>query len=179
MDRPCAGIPQHHADHVKLMLDILVLALWTDTKRIATFMFGNAQSGMDYSFQPGVHGNFHGKSHHLNEPEKMEEYARIIDWHTQQLACFLGRVKGIDEGGTSLLDNSMFLFGSSIKDGNRHEAENLPLILGGPREGNAAPGAACPRREEYPALQSPPHHAEPHEHHGKIFRRQHRTIPGA
>ena len=140
MERPGPGIPAEHAEHVKLMLDILVLAFWTDSTRIATFMFGDAQSGVDYSWVPGVHGSFHGNSHHLNEPGKMEQYARIVDWHTQQLAYFLGKVKSLDEGGTSLLDNSMFLFGSSIKDGNAHEPENLPLILAGRAKGTIKPG---------------------------------------
>ena len=54
--------------------------------------------------------------------------------------CIRDRVKGIDEGGTSLLDNSMFLFGSSIKDGNRHDPENLPLILAGRAKGTLRPG---------------------------------------
>jgi hypothetical protein len=140
MERPGPGIPQEHAEHVRLMLDILVLAFWSDSTRIATFMFGDAQSGMDYSWLPGVHGSFHGNSHHLNEPGKMEQYAKIIDWHTAQLAYFLGRVKSLDEGGKSLLDNSMFLFGSSIKDGNRHDPENLPLILAGRAKGTLTPG---------------------------------------
>jgi hypothetical protein len=140
MDRPGPGIPEEHAEHVRLMLDILVLAFWSDSTRIATFMFGDAQSGMDYSWLPGVHGAFHGNSHHLNEPGKMEQYAKIIDWHTAQLAYFLGRVKSLDEGGKSLLDNSMFLFGCSIKDGNRHDPEDLPLILAGHAKGTLRPG---------------------------------------
>jgi hypothetical protein len=140
MERPGPGIPEEHAEHVRLMLDILVLAFWSDSTRIATFMFGDAQSGMDYSWLPGVHGAFHGNSHHLNEPGKMEQYAKIIDWHTAQLAYFLGRVKSLDEGGKSLLDNSMFLFGSSIKDGNRHDPEDLPLILAGHAKGTLRPG---------------------------------------
>jgi hypothetical protein len=118
MERPGPGIPQSHAEHVKLMLDIMVLAFWSDSTRIASFMFGDAQSGMDYSWLPGVHGSFHGNSHHLNEPDKMENYAKIVDWHTGRLAYFLDRLKSIDEAGTSLLDNSMMLYGCSIKDGN-------------------------------------------------------------
>jgi hypothetical protein len=140
VDRPGPGIPDEHAQHLRLMLDILVLAFWSDSTRIATFMMGDAQSGLDYSWLPGVKGSFHGISHHLNEPTKMEMYARIIDWHTEQVAYFLGKVKGIDEGGTSLLDNSMLLFGASLKDGNRHDPENLPLILAGRGKGALRPG---------------------------------------
>ncbi|MDP9171363.1 MAG: DUF1552 domain-containing protein [Acidobacteriota bacterium] len=140
VERPGPGIPQQHAEHVKLMLDIMVLAFWNDSTRISSFMFGDAQSGMDFSFLPGVHGGFHGNSHHLKEPGKMEQYAKIVDWHMEQVAYFLGRVKSLDEGGTSMLDNSMFLFGCSIKDGNAHEPENLPLILAGKAKGTLRPG---------------------------------------
>ena len=80
----------------------------------------------------------------------MEEYARIVDWHTEQLAYFLGRVKSLDEGGKSLLDNSMFLFGSSISDGNRHEERNLPLILAGRGKGTLRPGRRVRAEKETP-----------------------------
>ncbi|MCU1257339.1 MAG: hypothetical protein JWO80_224, partial [Bryobacterales bacterium] len=139
-ERPGSGIPDSHAEHVRMMLDILVLAFWTDTTRIATFMFGDAQSGQDYSFLPGVKGAFHGLSHHLNEEAKRAQYEKVINWHTEQMAYFLGKVKHLDEGGTSLLDNSMFLFGSTLKDGNRHDPENLPLILAGRGKGTLRPG---------------------------------------
>lgn len=140
LERPAPGIPATHQEHVRLMLDILILAFWTDTTRIATFMFGDAQSGQDYSWLPGVKGGFHGISHHLNDPVKREQYEKIINWHTEQVAYFLQKVKSLDEGGTSLLDNSMILFGSSLKDGNRHDSENLPLILAGRGKGTLRPG---------------------------------------
>ena len=140
MTRPEPGVPESHQQHVRLMLDILVLAFWTDSTRIATFMFGDAQSAQDYSWLEGVKGSFHGLSHHLNEEVKRDQYGRIITWHTEQMAYFLDRVKNLDEGGTSLLDNSMFLFGSTLKDGNRHDCENLPLILAGRGKGTLRPG---------------------------------------
>lgn len=140
LDRPAPGIPETHAQHVKLMLDILILAFWTDSTRIATFMFGDAQSSQDYSFLSGVKGSFHGLSHHRNIPETREQYEKIINWHTEQMAYFLNRLHSLDEGGKSLLDNSMILFGASLKDGNRHEVEDLPLILAGRGKGTLRPG---------------------------------------
>jgi hypothetical protein len=131
LERPAPGIPETHVEHVRLMLDILLLAFWTDTTRIATFMFGDAQSGQDYSWLAGVKGSFHGLSHHRNEPVRRGMYEAIINWHMGQMAYFLNRMKSLDEGGTSLLDNSMVMFGASLKDGNRHDPENLPLILAG------------------------------------------------
>jgi hypothetical protein len=140
MDRPRPGIPDSHLEHVRLMFEILLLAFWSDNTRIATFMMGDAQSAQDYSFLPGVKGNFHGLSHHRDIPETRAMYAAIINWHMEQFAWFLDRMRSLDEGGTSLLDNSMILFGSSLKCGNRHEVEDLPLILAGRGKGTLKPG---------------------------------------
>ena len=58
----------------------------------------------------------------------------------EQVAYFLERMMSLDEGGASLLGNSMILFGSSLKDGNRHLPKNLPLILAGRGKGTLRPG---------------------------------------
>ena len=139
-ERPGAGIPQSHQEHVRLMLDILLLAFWTDSTRIGSFMFGDAQSSQDYGFLPGVSGNWHSISHHLNEEAKRVQYESIVDWNMEQFAYFLRKAKSLDEGGTSLLDNSMFLFGSTLKDGNKHQEDNLPVLLAGRGKGAIRPG---------------------------------------
>ncbi len=148
MERPGPGIPATHQEHVRLMLDIMVLSFWTDSTRVATFMFGDAQTQQDYSFLPGVKGGFHSLSHHLNEEEKRTQYEKVVTWHSEQMAYFLGKVKSIDEGGRSMLDSSMILYGSTLKDGNRHDPENLPLLLAGRGKGTLRPG----RRLRAPAL---------------------------
>jgi len=140
LERPMPGVPERHQDHVRLMLDIMVLALWSDTTRISTFMFGDAQTSQDYAFLSGVSGGFHSFSHHGDVPAKREQYEKIVTWHTTQMAYFLGKLKGLDEGGTSLLDNSMILMGASLKDGNLHREEDLPLILAGRGKGSLRPG---------------------------------------
>jgi hypothetical protein len=140
LDRPAPGIPQSHEEHLRLMLDIFILAFWTDTTRIGTFMLGDAQSAVDYSFLPGVKGAFHSLSHHGDIPATRDQYEKIINWNVEQMAYFLSRMKSLDEGGTSLLDNSMILFGGTIKDGNRHTEENLPLLLAGRGKGALRPG---------------------------------------
>lgn len=150
VERPAPGVPEAHKEHVHLMLDILLLALWTDSTRVASFMFGDAQTQQDYSFLPGVKGGFHSISHHRNEPDKREQYEKIVTWHTEQLAVFLNKLKRLDEGGTSLLDNSMVLFGSSLKDGNRHDNDNLPLILAGRGKGTLKPGRRLRAPEKTP-----------------------------
>ncbi len=122
------------------MLDIFALAFWSDTTRIGTFMFGDAQTQQDYSFLPGVKGAWHSISHHAENAERKEQYSKIINWNVEQLAYFLNKVKSLDEGGKSLLDNSMIMFGGSIKDGNQHTVENLPLLLAGRGKGTLRPG---------------------------------------
>src|SRR5262245_10787458 len=150
LERPAPGIPETHKEHVRLMLEILLLAFWTDSTRIATFMFGDAQTSQDYSFLPGVKGGFHSISHHRNEPARREQYEKIINWHTEQVSWFLNKVKSLDEGGASLLDNSMIMFGASLKDGNRHDPENLPLLLAGRGKGALRPGRRLRAPEKTP-----------------------------
>ena len=140
VSRPEPGIPTSHEEHVRLMLDILLLAFWTDTTRVATFMYGDAQTTRDFSFLDGVNGNFHSISHHRDEPERMRMYQTIIEWHVRQTAYFLSRMRDLDEGGTSLLDSSMVMFGSSLSDGNAHDPSNLPLLLAGRGKGALRPG---------------------------------------
>ncbi len=140
LDRPVAGIPDSHLEHVRLMLDIMVLAFWTDSTRVATMMMGDAQSSKDYSFLPGVKGNFHGLSHHRDIPETRAQYEAIINWNVTQLAYLLNKMKDLKEGDGSLLDHSMVLYGSSLKCGNRHLEENLPLLLAGRGNGTLRPG---------------------------------------
>src|ERR1041384_3652935 len=150
LERPAPGVPATHQEHVRLMLDIFILAFWTDTTRIGTFMFGDAPSNQDYSWLPGVRGAFHSISHHAEDPDRKEQYGKIINWHIEQMAYFLNRVKNLDEGGKSLLDNSMIMFGGSLKDGNRHLVANLPLILAGRGKGTIRPGRRLRAPEHTP-----------------------------
>ena len=129
-----------HTEQVRLMLDIMVLGFWTDSTRVGTFMFGNAVSGKNFSFLDGVTGGFHQTSHHENKENKLEEYKRINRWHLEQYAYMLGRMKSIREGTGTLLDNSMVLFGSGLRDGNRHSPRNLPIVLAGRAGGTLATG---------------------------------------
>ncbi len=126
------GAPGDHQEHVRLMLDLIALAFWTDSTRISSFMFANDVSGKNFgALIPGTDGSHHEFSHHQNKPDKYEPYARINRWHTEQLAYFMDKLASIREGDRSLLDNSMILFGSSMSDGNRHDPSNLPILLAG------------------------------------------------
>jgi hypothetical protein len=137
---PAAGIPHDFREHVRLMLDMLTLAFWSDSTRISTFMFANDVSGRNFSFLDGVKGGHHEISHHQNQAEKIEAYKRINRWHVEQFAYLLDRLGGIREGEGSLLDNSMLLFGCGMSDGNRHDPNNLPIVLAGRAGGSLTPG---------------------------------------
>jgi hypothetical protein len=129
-----------HSEHVRLMLDLMVLAFWSDSTRISTFMFGNAVSNKNFSFLEGVKGAHHEMSHHENKQEKLEQYKRINAWHLTQTAYMLEKMQSIREGETTLLDNSMILFGAGMRDGNAHDPHNLPLVLAGGGGGTIASG---------------------------------------
>jgi hypothetical protein len=135
LERPAPGIPETHIEHKRLMLDILLLAFWTDSTRIASFMFGDAQSSQDYSWLAGVKGSWHGISHHRDLVPQRDQYEKIINWNMEQLAYFLDKMHSLKEGSKSLLDNSMVLFGCSLKCGNRHDPENLPILIAGRGKG--------------------------------------------
>jgi len=126
------GAPGDHREHVRLMLDLLVLAFWTDATRIGTFMFANDVSGKNFgALVPGAEGSHHEFSHHQDKAEKYEPYSKINRWHAEQFAYMLGKMAAIREGAGTLLDNSMILCGSAMSDGNSHKPSNLPVLLAG------------------------------------------------
>jgi len=129
-----------HTEHTKLMLDMMVLAFWTDSTRISTFMFGNAVSGKNFSFLEGVSGGHHQISHHENDKVKLEQYKKIGTWHIQQYAYMLEKMQQIKEGEGTLLDNSMIVFGAGMRDGNAHDPHNLPIVMAGKGGGTLKTG---------------------------------------
>ncbi|MCA9205874.1 MAG: DUF1552 domain-containing protein [Planctomycetales bacterium] len=134
------GVPADFREHIEIMLDLIVLAFQTDATRVASFMFANDVSGRNFSFLDGVSGGHHELSHHENKQEKIAQYQRINRWHVEQYARMLNKMKAVREGDSTLLDNSMILFGSSMSDGNRHDPDNLPILLGGRGGGSLKTG---------------------------------------
>ncbi|MEO6738902.1 MAG: DUF1552 domain-containing protein [Chthoniobacteraceae bacterium] len=129
-----------HTEHTRLMLDLMALAFWTDTTRISTFMFGNAVSGRSFAFLGSGMGSHHETSHHENNAAKLANYQRINQWHVEQYAYFIERLRGIREGSGTLLDQCMIVFGAGMRDGNAHSPKNLPIILAGRGGGTIATG---------------------------------------
>jgi hypothetical protein len=134
------GIPPTYQEHLRLMMDMLVLAFQTDSTRIATFLL--AHDGSNRSFREvGVSEGHHYLSHHQDDPEKLAKIAKIDLFYTQQFAYFLGKMKNTrDATGEPLLKNSMIVYCSGLFDGNRHQHNNLPVVLAGHAGGAFHPG---------------------------------------
>ena len=143
------GIPKDFGEHMRLMSDMMVLAFQTDQTRVATCMFGRAGSNRSYRMVDVPDGH-HQLSHHGNSPEKLEKIRRINHFHMQQFAYFLERLKSIPEGDGTLLDQCMVVYGSGLSDGNRHNNENLPVLLAGRGGQTIVPGRHIRYQEETP-----------------------------
>lgn len=124
------GVPATYEEHIRLLCDMLALSFQTDVTRIATMVLANDGSNRSYRFL-GVSDGHHDLSHHGGNKEKQEKIAKINKFHISQLAYFLERLKGIQEGEKSLLDSCMIVYGSGISDGNRHNHDDLPILLAG------------------------------------------------
>lgn len=137
MERPADQLPQVIPDHMKLMLDLVVLAFQMDKTRIATLMLNNDLSQMNFKFLDGVQGALHlDLTHNGKAPAAEAMYLKTNQFHFQQFAYLIQRLKAIDEGGQPLLDNSILLGGSNLFDGDAHSADQMPLLLAG-RAGGA------------------------------------------
>ncbi|TWU06107.1 DUF1552 domain-containing protein [Stieleria varia] len=124
------GIPSVYADHVNLMLDIMTLAFQTDTTRIASFMFSYEKSGRSYP-EIDAKGSHHSTSHHQSKEENLVQLTRINRHHMELFSRMIQRMAEIQEGDATLLDNVMLCYGSGISDGNKHNNDDLPLLIAG------------------------------------------------
>jgi hypothetical protein len=132
MPRPSDEIPQDPPDHMKLMMDLTVLAFQMDKTRIATLMLNNDLSQMNFKFIPGVRGALHlDLTHNGKSPELQQMYLKTNQFHMQQLVYMVNKMKSIKEGEQTLLDSSVLLFGSNLYDGDAHGADQMPLVLAG------------------------------------------------
>jgi hypothetical protein len=129
MARP-AGIPGAYPDHLQLLCDLLVLAFQADVTRVCTFVLANEGSNRPYPFA-GVSEGHHDLSHHENNPAKQAKISQINRFHTTQLAYLLTKLKSVPEGDGTLLDHCMVVYGSGNSDGNRHNHDDLPVLVAG------------------------------------------------
>ncbi|MFK7737360.1 MAG: DUF1552 domain-containing protein [Pirellulaceae bacterium] len=143
-ERP-KGVPKEIDEHSQLMMDMMTLAMQTDSTRVLSFMFANEGSNRSHP-QVGAPEGHHQLSHHGKSEEKQEKISRINHFYAQKLAYFLDALASIREGERSLLDNSLILYGSGISDGDRHNHDDLPILMAGSGGGRVQTG----RHIEYP-----------------------------
>src|SRR4051794_10920908 len=142
--------PASHQEHCELMLDLIATAFQTDTTRIATFMFGNAVSNVSFRFLEGVTMGHHDTSHHAKSEDKLRQYQIINQWHVAQYARLLRKLAAMKEGDSTVLDNSMILFGSALSDGDSHSPHKLPIVVGGGGGGRLDTGQHLRYTEDSP-----------------------------
>ena len=133
------GVPREYGEHLKLMADMMVLAFQADLTRVFTFVFANDGSNRSYK-QVGVSEGHHDTSHHGGNKEKLEKLQKINQFHIEHYAYMLEKLKGIKEGNGTLLDNCMIVYGGGISDGNRHNHNDLPVLLAGKGGGTLKTG---------------------------------------
>jgi hypothetical protein len=125
-----AGAPESFEKHARLLSDLVALAFQADLTRVVTFVLGNDGSNRSYR-EVGVTEGHHDVSHHGNDPARHEKLRRINRLHVGQLAYLMGRLKAVPQGAGTLLDHCLIVYGSGISDGDRHNHEDLPVLLAG------------------------------------------------
>ena len=127
VDQP-VGVPSDYEEHAKLMMDLLTLAYQTDLTRISSFMLAREVSGRAYP-EIGVSDSHHPLSHHQDEPAKLERLHKINEYHFRQFAYLVEKLAALPEADGTMLDSTLFLYGTGISDSNTHFHDDLPIAL--------------------------------------------------
>ncbi len=128
-ERP-VGVPAAYADHVRLMFDLQVLALQADLTRVISFQMAREGSTRSYH-EIGVSEPHHPLTHHGNDQEKIAKMAKINEYHVSLFGYLLEKLKTTPDGDGSLLDHSIYMYGSGMGDPNLHDHINLPILVTG------------------------------------------------
>ena len=148
VDQP-VGVPNDYAEHARLMMDLLALAYQTDLTRISTFMLAREVSGRAYP-EIGVSDSHHPLSHHQDEAAKLERLHMVNEYHLQQFAYLVAKLDALPEGDGSMLDSTLFLYGTGISDSNTHFHDDLPIALVGGRNAGIKGGRYVRYPEDTP-----------------------------
>lgn len=138
LDRP-VGVPATYSEHARLMFDLQLLALQGDVTRVITFQLARETSTRTYP-EIGVSDPHHPLTHHGNDPEKIARMAKINQFHVSLFSEFVGKLKATPEGNGTLLDHSLYLYGSGMGNPNLHDHVNLPIIVAGGAAGKMKGG---------------------------------------
>ncbi|MEE2718364.1 MAG: DUF1552 domain-containing protein [Planctomycetota bacterium] len=137
-ERP-EGIPGDYREHLDVMSELMILAFKLDQTRVASFMWANEGSNRSFPFLDVAEGH-HQLSHHKGDQTMIDKIRRIDRFNVGRFARFVDRLASEPEGDGTLLDNCMVVYGSAIGDGNRHNHDDLPVLLAGGGGGTLAPG---------------------------------------
>jgi len=130
-----------YREYGRLMMDILALSFWSNSTRSATLCFGNGfTGGGNMSFLDGVNSAHHQASHHSFQADKLRQFTTINTFYMEQYAYLLNKLKGMKEGSSNVLENSLVLFGSNISTGQAHNGKNIPVVLSGNAGGRLKTG---------------------------------------
>jgi hypothetical protein len=124
--------PRDIGSRIDLLGEVLALAFKTDSTRVATLMLANEGSNRPYR-EVGVPEGHHDVSHHGGNAGKLSSFAAINRFQTERFAAFLRALSRVMENGKPLLDSTIVLYGSAINDGNRHNHDDLPILVAGGR----------------------------------------------
>ena len=138
LDRP-VGVPTKYADHAKLMFDLQLLAFQGDITRVISFQLAREASTRTYP-EIGVPEPHHPVTHHGHDPVKLEKVAKINRFHVSLFAEFLEKMQAIPEAEGTLLDHSVYMYGSGMGDPDAHDHSNLPIIVAGGAAGKMRGG---------------------------------------
>ena len=134
------GLPEGKHTHYKLMYDLMALAFQTDSTRVISYCVAPEGSNRPF-LDLGISEGHHFLTHHSGDEEKILKVAKIERWYMERFARFLRTLEGMkDADGTSVLQNSMLVYGSAIGDGNKHNHDELPVVLAGGGGGTLTPG---------------------------------------
>jgi hypothetical protein len=123
-----AGVPDHFGDHMNLMWDLQALAFQSDMTRVFSLKMGRDSSARVFP-DSGSNSSFHPASHFGSAPERILDFHKINRYHISQLAYFLEKLKGMQEGDATLLDKTMIIYGSPMGNANLHNHRRNPLFL--------------------------------------------------
>src|SRR5215510_3702897 len=137
------------ASQVDLMFDLIALAYQADLTRVASYIMVAEGTNRTYN-HIGVSDSFHPVSHHANDVTRLEKLAKIQTWHVERFAAFLARLAKVSDGEGTLLDNSIFMYGSNMSNSDKHNGHPLPTILVGGGGGKLTGGKHIELQEATP-----------------------------
>jgi len=143
------GLPEAFDDHMTVTFELMRLAYQGDISRVFTFMIGHEPTDRSYA-HIGVTGTHHSVSHHADNAENMDKYAKIGTYQIVKFAEFLEKMAATPDGDGNLLDHSLLYWGSGMSNGNAHDRANPPAVLVGGAHGKLTGNRHVVAKEKEP-----------------------------